>query len=416
VISSRLARTALVACVIVLWFSSGLLHAADLPVLHIPKAIDHADQEWMLSKMMVSEPQRLALVAEFDAYRREYDALREPQVAALKEFATAVVEAGEPVPQWEELWDRRARLANRLAALDGALMERARQVLAAPQQLGLERAIMRRLRSNACLLRSICPAVSLDVTTLIAELVENRLAQVDDHLVFEEECQLYEQEITQLMQIRAEASLRLRRDEKGFFHTFASTPLESSAFADATRLQNRLYRQLHRAERRIHDVSVQYVDRLAPLLYDAGETTLRRLFQARAYPNIYPSPFEPEPLVLGAIEKLDSDDPFRATLLNAVESWRRTESRIGAAMVDAHLLWMEQLAADRTVEQPNYYVYQDRLIELQAERRRAASELIDAVRELPLAASDPDLKSALTAYDRAVAAHQARRNGTIYFP
>lgn len=278
----------------------------------LPEPIRDSDLRlcgWLLD---LSDAQAQSLSTLYEEFNREQADQRVRVIRPLLDRSADIYEENAPgsLESSLELQDlfktKRPGVLRKLAQLDQVLFDNIALLLNENQMARMQ--LLRDWRRRAEMPRSASryPGGDVDMLILLDRVMaENETTSITDSEKFDAFVVAYSAEATPIFQDRFEAIVKCRSDGSVIQKQYLNGLINREWGKDQV---EGLRRRLLRAEERIHDLNVRYLDLFAGVLNDESATAFRTSWRELVYTPVYPDPTDTTGLFEAAL-KLDSLSP-----------------------------------------------------------------------------------------------------------
>ncbi len=223
----------------------------------------------------------------------------------------------------------------------------------------------------------------------------------------------YESVLTHLARRRAMSQIEVMRDTASLLAANARDT-NSQAAAQRTQRRERLQRAVHTCEEQIRDLNQAYVGPLTDLLAPDDAQRLQNAYLIRAYPEVWPNPFDVSPIGTAALNcaRPDQRDVLEAFVATAQEQARVVNGEM-KQRVDR---WMNQMPADGTWRPDLFQLYRSDMDDLQKRRRESTDNAITKMSGVFEAPIPQELARAISDFRFSVANRRGQPLGLTYIP
>jgi len=355
-------------------------------VLDLPDPIGKREWQRYAGMLILGDAQMRLFEKLHTAYLEEDRRFREKEVEPLYEQSAGISGKGdlyqnlETAAQFADLISAEMRLLDPLAAIEARMFTQLEPYLTEDQLLRLERVRKQRARIRSAASGSEFPAGKLDLAWAIRELID---AGIDctprDAETFDATLWAYDVAATPLFERRYEKAMRILRH--GVPLRVEAMVLGATATDDegvrarARALKEEYYkdnREYALVAKRIHDLNRRYLDLFADQLPNEAAEALVTRFRDRAYPVIFPDPYDFADVLKRAAE-IESLSPEERKGVHAVRIvYEQQHKAISDRMVDEYVAWHVEIITRSGYEFEPYEAYKTEMQELQEKRKEVA--------------------------------------------
>jgi hypothetical protein len=354
--------------------------------LYLPDPIRKREWERYAKMLILADAQEELFAKLHAAYLREDWRFRKKEVEPLYERSSEISTKGDlyenldTAADYVELRRDERQVLNPLVAIEARMFTQLEPYLTDDQLVRLERVRSQRVRIRCRAEGGDFPAGKLDLGWAIGDLTD---AGIDftphDPEAFDAILWAYDMAMTPLCEQRYEKAIRI--SQHGVPLRVESMVLSASADGDervrerARALQEQ-YHEYNRAyvvmARRIHDLNRRYLGLFAGQLPDEAGEALVKWFREKAYPVIFPDPYD----FADALEKaaqIETLSPEERKGVRAVGIvYEQQHEAICDRMIDAYLDWHVEIDTLSGYEFEPYEAYKTKMRDLQTKRKEAA--------------------------------------------
>lgn len=254
-------------------------------------------------------------------------------------------------------------------------------------------------------------ATRVDLADLILEIEQTAPLQRSNAAEFDALLESYEAAMTHVARLR---SLRKMESMQRVPVLVAANAREADDSARSDRFSqiDRLARAADAPERRIRDLNNTYVDVLADLLLDPDAERFRHEYLSRAYPEVWPNPFDVSDLISTCARELPPGE--RVTADSIALKAGHAMAAVSDEMRQRVDKWLDQLPRNGEFDPASFEVYKREMDDLQARRRMVAETAIASLRALWINMTPPLVDRMISEYWMIKEKRQGRPLGVSY--
>lgn len=348
--------------------------------LHLTPGISNSEIDQYSDLLVLSDAQSPELRRVFEAYRVEDHIHRSKEVEPLLQQSSSFAEDGIPfeADSYREFVRERDNLVKALIRREDHLFDSIVAFLGESQVEALPRIRMLRSRIRFALPPTHYPGSHIDLVSLVDEhFKDSKNAAGLSRDAIAPILLEYETVITPLFERRYYRALEAETETK--LHQEAARAageIDRPEFREARRL---LLRPPVQVAKQIHDINVEYVERISEKL---GTRVISKRFRELAYPGVFPDPYDLDGLFeeLDAIETLSDDDRNRVVAVKS--SYRTTRLSIDEKMVRRFVDWSADFAETFSIRAEATQQYLRDMNEYQRSRVDNAKLHFDQIRPI----------------------------------
>lgn len=355
-------------------------------VLYLPDPIRKRERERYSEMLILADAQKELFGKLHETYLREDWRFRKEKVEPLYERSSEISTKGDlyenldTAAEYVELRRDERQVLNPLVAIEARMFTQLQPYLTDDQLVRLERVRRQRVRIRCRAAGGDFPAGKLDLGWVIGDLADAGLdCTPHEPETFDAILWAYDLAMTPLCEQRYDKAMRILTD--GVPLRVESMVLSASADGDERVLERARaleeeYHEYNRAcalvARRVHDLNRRYLDLLARQLPDEAAEALVTGFRERAYPAIFPDPYDFAHVLEKAaqIETLSPEERKGVRAVGIV--YEQQHEAICNRMIDGYLAWHVEIDTLSGYELEPYEAYKTRMQELQRKRKEAA--------------------------------------------
>jgi hypothetical protein len=354
--------------------------------LHLPPPIGEGEWRLYADMLMGSDAQTDLFEKLHLRYLEEDWTFREEHAEPLYRRSEDIRAAGDTYEElatarrFVELLDVQVRVSAQLIPIEERMFAELALHLTEDQLLRLEWVRKQRRRIRSLPVGPTFPAGKIDLALAIRDVEKAGIdCRPHDAEAFDALLWAYDLAVTPLCEQRFRRGMSILKD--GVPLRAQATIVAMDASGDEPVLQraeaiNEQYMQYNRAyvlaAKRIHDLNRRYLDLFADQLPDEAADALGTWFRERAYPAIFPDPYDFEDVLQKAAE-IETLSPEERKGVRAVGIFYEQQHRaICDRMIDEYLAWHVEIKTLSGYEFEPYEAYKTKMRELQGKRKEAA--------------------------------------------
>lgn len=390
--------------------------------INIPNPIAPQDVEHYVRILGLGETQTKIAWVFYGRHAKDDNVLRWKEVAPLFD-RSAIIAAKRDMTsnpataaEFAKLMSARDRVVRQLIAGEEAFFAQFDPLLHEGQRELLNLVFMHRERARYRAVPCQYPGAQVDLSQVVSEIdwdTDEQLALEKIEVVgaFHE----YERELTRLWREHYRLVLKWMVEETSLCAEAVSTKAiaKQEAFRDRLLVMNGKTINLGR---RIHDLNVKISEQLASVLPPETHKRIIVEFRQRAYPCVYPDPFDFEPLSRQYMNVTSLSEDQRHGIAALIEGRRSAAQQISKKMVERYLQRMDFFLVDKGNRPDAHEAYKQDMTLLQEQRGANAEAAISEVNSLLTAEQLQDVAAAIKAFQKAVASHKPRETGIDFRP
>lgn len=398
--------------------------------LFLPPVIGTSEIERWSQRLALSEAQAAAFGAMYQAYLNDYQVMREKDLDALWAQSASVGGCFDGVDlncayAMRDLMNDRDRIVHRISARENQLFAALETLLSDNQLASMRSVRLDRERRRLLMAPFERFASGVDLTLLLDRLAQDEPLTPVDPAAFQELLAAYESTITHQMNRYVESMIKAIV-EGGIASASwdreinPETGAQRILLTPRTRVLSERRRSLWRAnnsiEKRLMATNQLYARSLADLLPEPVAARFMTRFREFAFGSVYPDPFDATAILnLACIQPFTDPAVADSVQLARVQYLDKVEA-INDRMLRCWEDWMDVRLETRNAKRKEFAQYKSDMDAMNLERRTAAADVIENLKQILPGESLSTLADALAAWAQAGAAHAPEEVGISYRP
>jgi hypothetical protein len=386
--------------------------------------------DWWSRMLHLHPAQQKELDRLFEQYRAADKTLRDTELQAVYAESAAIsalrrTNESESDLRSIGLVDMRDALVKKMLVNEVALLSGLELVIAEQQKPALARVRFLRERIRFGAVATGGPGSRFDLSVMLLRRGLWREFEATDEVVFDQQLQNYERELTELRKEHERTFFNVHRTSMASWAAVGPRPdpADEEATKQTVAREQHAYEEmislgknLTDFERRMGKLNSQTARSFAALFPPSiGEAFIAE-FLAGAYPAVYPNPFDFGPVLDAAsqLSSLDADQP--GAIASIAQKYRQAIVKNETEMVERLLARWEVMQATRIFDAEQHCEYKASMSALQSDRRKTSDQTLDRLKGVLTHSQTEELAAAIERFQKRANAHKSTEMGWDFRP